>query len=258
MTQSSDSKNPIQVADRLFLVLETLAQNGSLGLLDLSTRLSLNKSTVHRLLTSLIHLGYVKQDIDTNKYRLTFKVVEIANKLMDKLDILEVARPHLKRLMEQTGETVHLVQLDGTEAVYIDKVEAYQNSIRMVSKVGNHIPLYCSGVGKAIAAQLDQIDLKRIWDRTNIVKMTPYTISTFDEFLMELEQTRQKGYALDNEENELGVRCIAASLGAVQGNAPYAFSISAPINRMTDKKIAEYSHFILETKQQLNKELYGK
>lgn len=257
MTQISESKNPIQVADRLFLVLEALAQNGSLGLLDLSTRLSLHKSTVHRLLTSLIHLGYVKQDIETNKYRLTFKVVEIANKMMDKLDILEVARPHLKRLMEQTGETVHLVQLDGSEAVYIDKVEAYQNSVRMVSKVGNHIPLYCSGVGKAIAAQLSENDLKRIWDSTNIIRMTPNTILTFADFLEELDQVLLKGYALDNEENEMGVRCIAASLAGNQGNLPYAFSISAPINRMTDEKITQFSYYVLETKQQLSRDLYG-
>lgn len=258
MDQISEPKNPIQVADRLFLVLETLSETDSLGLLELSNRLSLHKSTVHRLLTSLIHLGYVKQDAKTNKYRLTFKIIQIANKMMTKLDILEIARPYLKQLMEKTGETVHLVQLDQNVAVYIDKVEAYQNSVRMVSKVGNHIPIYCSGVGKAIAAQLETKALKRLWDDIEIKKMTPYTIITFSDFIKELDGVRQKGYALDNEENEMGVRCIAASLPGYEGNQPYAFSISAPINRMTDEKIQQYAHYILDTKKQLTEELYGK
>lgn len=258
MTQISESKNPIQVADRLFLVLETLSETGSLGLLELSNRLSLHKSTVHRLLTSLIHLGYVKQDAETNKYRLTFKIMEIANRMITKLDILEIARPYLKLLMEKTGETVHLVQLDQNEAVYIDKVEAYQNSVRMVSKVGNHIPIYCSGVGKAIAAQLETEELQRIWKDTEIKKRTPYTIITFSDFIKELDNIREKGYALDNEENEMGVRCIAAGLPGYEGNQPYAFSISAPINRMNDEKIEQYSHYVLETKKQLTEELYGK
>lgn len=258
MTQITDTKNPIQVADRLFLVLETLSDAGPLGLLELSSRLSLHKSTVHRLLTSLTHLGYVTQDEQSSKYRLTFKIMEVANKMMAKLDILEISRPCLKQLMEKTGETVHLVQLDGNEAVYIDKVEAYQNSVRMVSKVGNHIPLYCSGVGKAIAAQLDNDRLKRIWHDTKIKKMTPYTILTLTAFMEELKHVREKGYALDNEENELGVRCIAASLPGYEGSPLYAFSISAPVNRMSDEKIEQYSVYVLEAKSQLARELYGK
>lgn len=258
MTQIHKQKNPVQVAERLFLILETLAENGSLGLYELSEQLTLHKSTVHRLLTSLICLGYVKQDAKTSKYRLTFKIMEIANKMSIKLDITEIARPYLRQLMEKTGETVHLVQLEQNEAVYIDKVEAWQNSVRMVSKVGNHIPLYCSGVGKAIAARLENEYLKQIWDATEITKMTPYTITTFADFLKEVAKVREKGYALDNEENEIGVRCIAASLPGYEGNHPYAFSVSAPVNRMTDANIEQYSHYVLETGKQLQQALYGK
>ena len=172
-----EEKNPIQVADRLFLVLETLASDGPIALADLSRQLALNKSTVHRLLCSLIYMGYVKQDTDTQKYDLSLKLLSLSNRLLSRMDILEVVRPHLKKLSEKTGETVHFVQLDGAEAVYIYKEESYQNSVRMVSKVGNRIPLYCSGVGKAMAADMEEEQIRRFWDASSIERLTPQTIT---------------------------------------------------------------------------------
>ena len=98
-----ENKNPIQVADRLFLVLETLAETGPAALADLCRNLDLNKSTVHRLLCSLIYMGYVKQDAETGKYALSFKLLSLSNKLLSHMDILETVRPYLKRLSEETG-----------------------------------------------------------------------------------------------------------------------------------------------------------
>src|SRR5699024_11571811 len=123
-----ENKNPIQVADRLFLVLETLADTGPVTLADLCRQLSLNKSTLHRLLSSLIHMGYVKQDVETGKYSLSLKLLGLSNKLLGHIDILDAVRPSLKALSQETGETVHFVQLDGIEAVYIYKEESNQNS----------------------------------------------------------------------------------------------------------------------------------
>ena len=157
-----ENKNPIQVADRLFLVLETLADEGPLPLTDLSRRLDLNKSTIHRILTSLMYLGYVKQDTETGKYYLSFKILSLANHLLEKMDILDSIRPILRRISAETGETVHFVQLDGTDAVYICKEESTQNSVRMVSKVGSRIPLFCSGVGKAMMAEMPDDKIKKI------------------------------------------------------------------------------------------------
>ena len=163
-------KNPIQVADRLFRTLEVLAEAGPTGLMELSSALSLNKSTVHRILNSLICMGYVKQNPETSKYSLTFKIWDLANQLLTQNDIADIARPHLKELVAKCGETVHLVQIDGLDAVYIDKVESQSNSVRMVSKVGKRIPLYCSGVGKALLAEMDPKDVKAIWDESEIYK----------------------------------------------------------------------------------------
>ena len=246
-----ENKNPIQVADRLFLVLETLAETGPVPLADLCRHLDLNKSTVHRLLSSLIYMGYVKQDSETGKYALSFKLLTLSNKLMSHMDILETVRPFLKKLSEETGETVHFVQLDGLDAVYIYKEESYQNSIRMVSKVGSRIPLYCSGVGKAMAADMKETQIREIWDNSPIRKLTPHTIIHYTQFLDKIKEVQQKGYALDDEENELGVRCIAVSIPDFKGRPKYAFSISAPVARMSDKRIEELSKIVLHIKKEI-------
>ena len=120
-----ENKNPIQVADRLFLVMEQLAETGPVTLAELCSHLDLNKSTVHRLLSSLMYMEYVKQDSETGKYSLSFKLLGLSNKLLSHIDILDTVRPCLKKLSEETGETVHFVQLDGLEAVYIYKEESH-------------------------------------------------------------------------------------------------------------------------------------
>ncbi|MGI6095871.1 MAG: IclR family transcriptional regulator [Lachnospiraceae bacterium] len=245
------TKNPIQVADRLFLTLETLAETGPIALADLQSRLQLNKSTVHRLLTSLIYLGYVRQDAETGLYSLSFKILSLSNRLLEKLDIIDTIRPHLKKLAEETGETVHFVQLDGTEAVYIEKEESYQNSVRMVSKIGSRVPLYCSGVGKAILADLPEDKIRSIWNASDIRALTKYTITEFPQFMKHLEQVRANGYALDWEENELGVRCIAVSIPRYDKMPRYALSISAPAARMSEEDIQKWIPVMLNIKKQL-------
>ena len=136
---------PIQVAGRLFGVLEFLADAGSAGLMEISAALDLNKTTVHRVLNSLIYMGYARQNAVNGRYEPTFKVVDIANRIMGKVDIVQIVRPYLRKLMEETGETVHFVERDGIDAVYIDKVESLNNGIQMVSRIGSRIPLYWGG-----------------------------------------------------------------------------------------------------------------
>lgn len=243
-----EEKNPIQVADKLFLVLETLAKTGSIGLTELCHEVSLNKTTVHRILNSLLYLGYVQQDKSTSKYRLSFKIWEIANQLLSKIDVIEEIRPHLRELAAKTGETVHLVQLDGLQATYIAKEES-ESSIRLVSMVGKSIPLYCSGVGKAMLADLSDEEIKQIWETSERKQITEHTITDFEYFMNEIRQIRQCGYATDNEENELGVRCIAVSLGINNGSLHYAFSISAPIHRMDNARMKEIAREALTVKE---------
>lgn len=248
------AKNPIQVAERIFQAVEELSLCEPAGLVELSNRLELHKSTVHRILSSLQMMGYVRQEEDTGKYRLSLKWMEISNRITEKLDIVSIARPYLRKLSEISGETVHLVEVEGNEAIYIDKVESGSNSIRMVSRVGSRIPLYCSGVGKAMLAERSDEEIEEIWNSSDISAMTPKTILSLDEFLETIREIRKFGYALDNEENEMGVRCIAASILDHEGKARNAFSISAPVGRMTDEKLKMLAEYVLESKRNISGE----
>jgi len=246
------SKNPIQSAERIFQVLETLAQMGPIGLMDLSNHLGLHKSTTHRLLTSLICMGYARQDEDTQKYMLSYKIVGLSGQLLDKIDILPIAHSYMKQLAEQSQETVHLVQRNENDIIYIDKVESKVSSIRMVSQIGMIHPMYCSGVGKAILSTLSIEEVTKIWNASLIEKKTENTVVTLEELLKVLEIVRERGYALDDEENEMGVRCIAACIYDYRGKAKYAFSISAPVSRMSDERIKELSSYVLQVKNDLS------
>jgi len=253
-----EQKNPVQSAERIFHVFETIAESGPMGLMALSQRLNLHKSTVHRLLTSLSYMGYVEQDEETSKYRLTFKIVELSNKFLTRVDILSIVHPYMEKLANQCQETVHLVQRVGTNVVYIDKVSPLiirDTSIQMGSQVGLARPMYCSAVGKSILAELPEGEIKDIWDNSVIEKKTEHTILSFEQLLRELEKVREKGYALDNEENEIGVRCIGASIFNHQGQVKYAFSVSAPVSRMADGKIKELREYVLDVKKELSKKL---
>lgn len=252
--KTEEKKNPIQVSERIFQVLETLAGSEPMGLMELSKELDLNKSTVHRILNSLIYMGYVKQEAATARYSLTFKIWDLANQLLNKMDIVDLARPYLKKLVSLTGETVHLIQVDGIHAVYIDKIESESNSVRLVSRIGKSIPLYCSGVGKAILADLPDQKIQEIWEKSTILSLTEHTITDFNAFMKKIHWVRSSGYAIDDEENELGVRCIAASLPDYKGTSQYAFSISAPIIRMPDHRLEELSHILLKIKQEIMSE----
>lgn len=248
-------KNPIQVSERIFNTIECLAQNGAMGLQELSSKLSLNKSTVHRILNSLICMDYVRQDSESSKYSLSFKICGLSNQILARNSMIDIARPYIKELSSASGETVHLVQIDGINAIYIDKVEASKNSVRMISMVGKSIPLYCSGVGKAMLADLPNEKIESIWKHSSIRQLTKYTVTNYSDFLKLIDETRKTGYAMDNEENELGVRCIAVALKGYNGKSTHAISISAPKDRMSDKRILELKEMILKTKAQIENEL---
>lgn len=255
MAEGKETKNPVQSAERIFQVMEMLAENGEMGLMEISAALDLHKSTVHRLLMSLVYMGYAKQDETTQKYMLSYKIVNMAGKILDRMDILQVAKPYLERLSDLSGEAVHLVQREGNHILYIYKIEAKVGTIRMVSHVGMIHPMYCSGVGKAIMATLPEREVKQIWNESVIEKKTDKTVTDYDEMQKLLEEVRENGYALDDEENEKGVRCIAACLHGYQNEVKYAFSISGPTSRMTRERVMELAVDVKKVQEELSREL---
>lgn len=245
----------VQSVDRALSILETLSDyNEGLGVTEISDRIGLHKSTVHRLLGTLIYKGYVTQDSESNKYKITLKLFELGNKKVEDLDILTVSKPYTKELMGKVNEVVHFVIREGNNIVYIDKVEA-DNTIRMASTIGRRSPLYCTAVGKAILAQLSDKEVEKIWNSSKIEKLTEFTITDLKEMKEELEKVRQKGYAIDNEENELGVRCAGAPVFNRFGKVEGAISISGPTIRITEDKAEEFAKEVVKYAGLISKEL---
>jgi len=234
-------KDIVQSVDRALTILELLSKHvNGLGIAEISSRVELHKSTVHRLLGTLIYKGFVVQEADSNKYRISFKLFELGARRIAEADILVVSKPFTKALMESVNEVVHLVIRDINDIVYVDKVEA-DNTIRMASTIGRRSPLYCTSVGKAMLAYMTDEEVENIWENTRIEKLTNNTIIEFEKLKEELQRIREKGFAEDNEENELGVRCIGAPIFNSNGDVEGAISISGPTIRVTRDKVEEFA-----------------
>ncbi|EOC99913.1 IclR family transcriptional regulator [Caldisalinibacter kiritimatiensis] len=248
-------KEVVQSVDRALTILEVLSDyEAGLGITEISEKIQLHKSTIHRLLSTLIYKGYVEQDEKTSKYKLTLKLFELSNKNIEKIDVLSVAKPFLKELVEKANEAVHLVVLDGTDIVYIDKVES-KNTIRMHSKIGKRSPVYCTAVGKSILAHLTDNEIVKIWNDSIIKKFTDYTITDLETLKKELELIKESGYAVDNEENELGVRCVGAPIFDYRGDVCSAISVSGPTMRITKDKVEELGKLVIEYSQKISEKL---
>lgn len=247
-------KNNVQSIERIFDLIEKLAAHpAGAGLQRLAGESGLAKSTAHRLLASLMHLGYAAQDPVTGRYKLTLKMFELSSGIVNNMDVMSVAKIQLERLAQRTGEAVHLVVRDGSDIVYIYKTES--GPMRMASAVGLRRPLYCTGVGKAILAGLPQAEIARIWQNTTPVKLTERTITDLDTLQAQLAEVRQNGYALDDEENEPGIRCVALALPGAGTRADAAFSISGQAAYMTAERIGRIARLALETREDIMREL---
>ncbi len=240
----------MQSVERTLSILEALSQApAGVFLNELSSVTGLNKTTVHRLLGTLIQTGYVSGK--NGKYRLTVRLFEVGARVINRLDVLTAARSYLEMLSVVTGEAVHLVVRDGADIVYIFKADAGQNSVQMSSRVGLRNPMYCTGVGKAILAALPEPEAEDVWLHSRIVRRTDNTITTFDRLKQQLAEVNVHGYAVDDEENELGVRCIAASVLDYAGKVAGAFSISAPSGRMDDARLVSIAPLVLDTREKI-------
>lgn len=245
----------VQSVDRALKLLEVLSKyEDGLGLMELSQQANLTKSTTHRLLHTLVENNYVKQGEENGPYRLTFKMFRLGANTVEKMDILKLSKPYLQKLKDEFGEVIHLVIRDDQEIVYIDKVET-DHTIRMYSNIGKRGTLYSTSVGKAILAYQEDEELRKLWETLTIEEKTPYTITTWSKFLKEIQTIREAGYALDQEENELGVKCIGVALLDYTGTPIGAISVSGPIQRMTEDKIQQIVIEILRIKKEISKEL---
>ena len=227
------SSGSVQSIDRVLDILEALsAVPQGMLLTELSAKVGLHVSTTHRLVHMLLDRGYAMKEQETGKYRLTLRTFEIGSRVSSVWDLMSMAKPYLDDLASQSQEAVHLVERDGNGVVYLYKAEPFRQLVRMGSHYGLRNPMYCTGVGKSILALLPEEEVDRIWSSESITAFSPNTITDLEQMHRELAQIRQRGYAIDDEEHELGVRCMAVAIRNWQGKPIAAVSISAPASRM--------------------------
>jgi IclR family KDG regulon transcriptional repressor len=237
----------IKSVERAFQILEEVSlAKGGIGITELSTKLNMYKSTIHRVLSTLTHIGYVEQDSLSGRYKLGYKLLGVSSRLLNNLDIRHESLSCLEELAKATNEVVHLVILDGGEVVYIEKVEGTE-TIRMHSQIGKRVPVHCTGVGKAILAYLSPSRVSEIVAEYGLQPHTMYTIRTEKDLLADLKLVRQRGYAFDLEENELGISCVAAPIWDYSGAVIASVSVSGPTMRMTSQHLEHLAGLVRET-----------
>jgi DNA-binding IclR family transcriptional regulator len=238
----SKPNNLVQTIERVSLILDMVGQSpkGS-SIKDLSVALKLPKGTIHRLLSSLSYFGYIRQDTETKSYFLGLKLMELGVMLRDQLDLRKVAEPILRGLAEKTGETAHMVILDKGEVVYIAKTEAPQTtgSLKMVSRMGSRNPPHSCAVGKVLMSHFSEEEFVHHIGDMGLPQRTPNTIADPAALREHLKMVKKQGFAIDNEENELGIRCVAAPVFDGKGRAIAAISVSGPALRVTIERIQD-------------------
>lgn len=254
--RSEMREKPVQSVERSLRILELLAEKGRpMSLSEISEMLNLKISTVHRLLKTLIMKGFAQQDPYTGKYQLGIKTFSIGNTALYTLDIRTVARPFLKRLETKYKETSNLAILDQGDVIYIDQVEA-ERMVKMIANLGRRAPSHSNAVGKVLLATLSDAELDRYFHNKPLTRFTLYTITSPEEFKKEIRKIRKNGYALDLEETEEGIRCVAAAIYDHQGKAVAAVGISGPSNRISLSYLeGELASAVLEVAGDISEQL---
>ncbi len=236
-------------------VLEKLATAGEFGLgpTAVADEVGLDKATVTRLIGTLVEAGYVRQDPATRKYRLTGKLIRLAQGVEASLDLRRVARRHLLALRDRVGQTVNLGVLEDLSVYYVDKLES-ENSIRLVSAIGQTMPLHSTALGKAILAVLPQAEQDDITRRIKFVPQTVLTICDLPTFEAEIRTTHARGYAIDDRENEPLAACVAAAIIGADGRPVGAISVSAP-HFLVHDQLHELGAQVMATAAQVSWEL---
>ncbi|WP_229717087.1 IclR family transcriptional regulator [Paenibacillus aceti] len=234
-------------SEKLLSILELLAEIGEpIRLLDISKELGINNSTTLRFLNTMMKCGYVAQDPETLKYYLTYKICNIANKVSSKTNIRSIAADYLKEITKIFGESVCLSLEQDMKVVYIDVVEGPDQMIRSMQRIGNVAPLYCTAVGKVFLTQYSEKQLDHYVEICGLSRITPKTLTSKQQLLDELELVKKNGYAIDEEECEIGARCVASPIYDYSGKIIAGVSVTGPVTRFTQSFIADRVEYLLK------------
>lgn len=221
-----------RTVDRILALLDCFTPaRHHLALRELSQITGLHRSTVHRLASRLCSAGYLEHDRETASYRLGLRLFELGAIVLADMELVSQARPHLEALRDLTGETTHLGVLDRGEVVYVEKFEG-KHLLNLTSPVGSRRPPHCTSLGKVLLAFLDERQVGQIAEQTGLPRFTEHTIADADTLVRELRQVRLLGYAVDNEETDIGLRCVGVPIRDFTGRVVASVGISGSTSRL--------------------------
>lgn len=252
------AKETVQSVERAFQIIELMARNETMGIREIHHETGLTVTVVHRIMNTLVELGYAKQEKETEKYFLTYRLLVMGNYVQERNNVIRLVHPYLKQLSDECKETVHFVQRAGSKIRYIDKVLPAANIFATGSYIGLELEMSSTAVGKAILAELPEEEVREIWDQSDNIIFTPKTIQNLEQLLKELEQARETGFAYDWEEREAGLFCVGTSIPDYKGTYNYGISISAPITRAEEENLNRIQERLRETKRTVSELISGK
>lgn len=254
---STINSGVVKSADRTLAILDLLTQHrDGLTLAEIQTALNLPKSSAYVLLVTMANRGFLEQDPDTRRFRVGIRLWQAGQSYVAVSDLEKVALPYMEALRDELNETVQLATLDGTDNVYIAKVDPDQQ-LRLASHVGARLPAYATGIGKALLSQLDDDELRRRFAEIEFTNYTPRTIDSLPRLLAAIHETRAVGYATDNSEYTPGVFCVAAAVPRPRGLSGAAISVSIPEVRKRSALIKRAVAGVCGTAQAISQRIGG-
>lgn len=251
-TENDSSSTAVE---RTLLILEAVAQReGGMSNAEFSRKLKIPKSSASYILRTLEQHGYLRRDNGDGKYQLGMKVLSLSRAALSGIDVREVALPIMRRLVDQIHITTHLAILDVGEAVYVEKVEA-PGFIKMNTWIGRRMEVHSTAVGKCLLAYLDAQERDRILHRRGLKKLTVHTITTLPRLMKELEKVQQLGYAIDDEENSIGARCVGAPVFNSEGKVEAAVASTGTINDVPREAVAHISDMVKEAGRRISHQI---
>jgi DNA-binding IclR family transcriptional regulator len=255
MPKALPDRYRIHVIDRAAQILDCFGfDHQELTVSEIGAKTHLHRSTAHRILMALEYNDLIQQNAENGKYRLGIKLFRLGHQAVSHLNLQEICRPFLTRIVNETKETVHLAVLDDNQVLYLDKVEG-PHALRMPSRVGRRIPTYCTSLGKAMLSGLDDQEVKDIFRNQLLRPYTANTVKSLGQLLTDLRMIRKRGYSVDNEEIEIGLRCVGAPIKDYTGAMVGAISVAAPSARLSSQKIHTIGKLVMATAEEISTKL---
>ncbi len=243
-----------QSVEKVLQIIEVMAKEGGpMRLQDIALKTDMPASTTLRMVHTLLVYGYANQDPDTLRYSLSLKFAQIGSIVSSQVSLSQIAHPLLVELSRRCQESCCLAVESEMELVYTDVVDGPDNMLKIMQRIGKRAPLYSTGIGKLLLLNYSRERLRELIRVKGLAPLTPNTACTEDALLERLEQIRKQGYALDDEECELGARCVAAPVYDYTGQVVAGISVSGPVSRLSIERIAVIVPVLQDTARRISR-----